>query len=382
MRLKFRRAGLFLVGVSGLAACNLVLGLSDLTDRPPADASTDLVSVQDSSTPDTSRPDAVAPAEAGDAGLPICGDGSADPCRVTVDQTGGTVYPTWPITSDLPISAINAAIVPPLLPTYSNVTQGETTELNSGLTWKTVRSQNGDNVRWDIAEQACRAAGPGFRLPTRVEAATTQYRPFVPAADGGPTRCVPPPFAFNGVAELIWTSTQVPFTGAGDSTLRYIHYETICGFLTSSASTSVNAGIRCVKGDSRPANFVVSTRADTVYAVETGLDWERTGVVVRRYSEAKAHCDGRGARLPIIQEVYGIIDTRTTKLFDGRLFSAPTGAARAILSQTVSSYDGPTSTPYYHAVALLDGPWGAEDQAPPDDLAVDLLVRCVNTHKD
>jgi len=105
-------------------------------------------------------------------------------------------------------------------------------------------------------------------------------------------------------------------------------------------------------------------------------------VVVRRYSEAKAHCDGRGARLPIIQEVYGIIDTRTTQLFDGRLFSAPMGAARAILSQTVSSYDRPTSTPYYHAVALLDGPWAAEDQAPPDDGAADLLVRCVNTHKD
>jgi hypothetical protein len=112
----------------------------------------------------------------------------------------------------------------------------------------------------------------------------------------------------------------VPFTGAGVSNLFYIHYEeTSCGFLGLARTTAYK--VRCVKGDSRPANFIVSKLADTVYAVETGLDWERTGLIVQKYSEAKAHCDARGARLPIIQEVYGIIDTRTTKLFDDRLFS-------------------------------------------------------------
>ena len=128
-------------------------------------------------------------------------------------------------------------------------------------------------------------------------------------------------FETNGIADLIWTATSAPFTGAGNSTLRYQHYEaTVCGFLAKSSVTNASAGTRCVKGSPKPATFVVSQSADKVYAVETGLDWERKGLVVRTFAEAKRHCDGRGARLPVIQELYGIVDTRTVALFDSRLF--------------------------------------------------------------
>ena len=142
--------------------------------------------------------------------------------------------------------------------------------------------------------------------------------------------------------------------------------------------------VRCVKGDTRPATFVISKLKNTTRAVETGLVWERTGIIVQTFAEAKVHCDSLGGRIPVIQELYGIIDTRTTALFHPTMFVRPvTGAAappRGILSQTIHRVDpddaGPRSA--YAVVAMVNGPWGAEDTTYVDDKQRDLLLRCVS----
>lgn len=382
MRAKARLFPFAALTATSLIACNLVLGLGSLEERAVGlgDASARDGSPQDdgsppeASTTDASRPDGA------EAGIPACVvDGGVDPCGVTVDQTGASIYPTWPITSDLQISGQNVTMFQPLSPSYFDASPGAVTEGSSGLTWQTTLSLGGGNVSYDNAVKACSALGQGWRLPSRIEVATTQYRSFVPNADAGPTTCIPNVF-MKGSTDLVWTSTSVPFAAGGDMNLHYEHYEAECGFPVAGNIFTAPAGVRCVKGTVKPATFVVSKSADTVYAVDTGLDWERQGIVVRRYADAKQHCDERGMRIPIIQELYGIIDTRTTALFDPRMFVAPAGVPRAILSQTIISFDRSAKIPYYEAIALVDGPWGVEDQAPPDDSQADILVRCVRRH--
>lgn len=342
-------------------ACNAILGIGDLSAPDP------MVAADGSSESASDAPFIDSPLEeAGDAGC--------DPCAVVEPQAGASIYPTWLITSDLPIQNVNVSVVNPRTPSYEDAGAGTVREETSGLTWQTAYAAGGAAVDYTGAVSACAALGAGWRVPTRIEIATTQYRDGALTADSGTrTSCVPPVFAT--ATDYVWTSTTVAGAEAGVEV--YFHDERGCGFLGSATSATFN--VRCVKGDTKPATFNVSVKEDLVHAVDTHLDWERTGTIVQTYAEAKAHCDSKGWRVPIIQELYGILDTRTPTLTDTRLFVPAGTVPRAIVSQTVSTVaaDG---TPSRGVVSMLEGSRGHEDEMQLDDGIRDILVRCVRQH--
>lgn len=352
------------------AACNAILGIGDLVE-PTSDAR------PDASSGDASEPPPLTEggADAGDTGadatrdIPPCTENlTDDPCVFTEPQEAGAIFPTWVITSSLPIRAQNVAVIQPVRPVYE-VDGGEVLEVRSGLRWRVLDA----GAPYADASAGCEALGAGWHVPELIELVTTQHRETEPT-DGYLTKCTPnelspSPFAFT------WSATLVPGSTPAQ---RYTELETACG-VSSSVEPNALVGVRCVHGEHRPAHFIVSVSKNSVHAVETGLEWERSGVIVQTYSEAKAHCDGLGWRVPIIQELYSIIDRRTTKLFHPLLFPSPLDAGpspRAILSQTI--YTKSSGNPFYEMVALLDGPWGVEDQMPEDDTQRDILVRCVH----
>jgi hypothetical protein len=184
--------------------------------------------------------------------------------------------------------------------------------------------------------------------------------------------CVPP--GFDSSQRYMWTSTSVP----GVTDQAYIADEGACSF-TAGSKTGYKEGVRCVKGDTRPATFVVKKAAGRVYALDTGLVWERQGIVVQTYAEAQAHCDGLGMRIPIIQEVYGIIDTRTVAMFQSVLFVPPVleaGSVSGALSQTIFAIDGAGQA--YQAVSLRGDPLGQETATSAVSSSRETLLRCVD----
>ncbi len=368
-----------LVLVTG-SACNALLGITDLVDPGAPDAATaaDAPTSTDNFVPPSDMDAAVTP----DA-MPTCGTaGDPDPCVVTVAQAAGdAIYPTWPITSDEQVKGQNVTVLPPVHPTYVAAGAGAVTETHTQLTWKTAYAAGGAGVSFDAGAEACAAFGNGWRIPTRIELATTQFREAILDGDGGANRliCIPPQFD-TSQHNTVWTSTAVP-VAIGDPVNRvYGGAEAACGF--QAADKAANRFVRCVNGATKPATFVVSKSKDTVHAVDTGLVWERTGIIVQTYDQAKKHCDGLGARIPVIQELYGIIDTRTTSLFHEQLFVKPQdgGSPRAIVSQTIHSVNPSIDAGYVAAVATINAPWGDEDQAAADEGQPDILLRCVSTY--
>jgi hypothetical protein len=185
---------------------------------------------------------------------------------------------------------------------------------------------------------------------------------------------VPPPFDANGLG-IAWTST-IPVLGTGivDPSSRFRKNDLSCAFIKNATTSPFT--VRCVSGPTKPASFIVSKANDTVTSLDTGLTWERTGVVVQTFAEAKAHCDKFG-HIPIIQEVYSIIDPRNVSQFDPDLFPiTPTSDGgtppRIIVSQTML-YAGS-----HEAVNIQpNGSNGDEDAMGDDDGEPDVLVRCV-----
>jgi hypothetical protein len=370
-----------------LTACNAILGITDLVDPGPlpgADAADTDGPTAEGSTADAGAdardanlaPDVRGDADAspGDAGLPLCSaQPAADPCLVIEAQDGGSSFPTWEITSDLTMQGQNVAVVQPTKPVYVDAGAGAVTEIHSKLTWQSRYQTSADGVTYDGAVQACASIGPGWRVPTYLELSTVQHRA-APPSSGYLTDCTPPVFGSDSYVAT-WSSSSVPQLVPEQ---KYVHNEGPCGYTSNPVTAQVP--VRCVKGDPKPATFVVSKSRNVVLSLDTRLEWERTGTVVQSFAEAKAHCDQLGWRLPVIQEVYGIIDLRTTNLFNGALFAPPTtpdaAAPRAILSQTVYAVLGGVT--YYQAVATNNAPWAFEDQVPPDDLQRDILLRCVH----
>lgn len=343
-----------ILALGSATACNAILGIHDL------------------STPDL--PDgAVAEGSVG-TDAPVTNetgaDAGCDVCRVEEPQTKGSIYPTWKITSDLLILNVATGGVNPRLPVYSSAGTGAVTEATSGLTWQTAYANGGADLTFAEATAACTALGAGWRVPTRVELATTQYRQELVADGGVASRetCIPPVFDKTAY-RYAWTSTTVPGTDGGQL---YYTDETVCAYL---AATPVEkCGVRCVKGDTKTARFDVYNGRNTVHALDTNLEWERDGVLVKTFAEAKKHCDDKGMRLPIIQELYGILDTRTLTLTDPRLFAALPAQAIALVSQTV--YEITPEGPYYAAIATVEGSRGHEDNIEPNATG-QSLARCV-----
>lgn len=340
------------------AACNAILGIGDLSAPDLPDAS----SGSDGSTSPT------------DGALPDARDGGCDPCTVVETQADASIFPTWYITSDLLIQNVNVSTVAPRKPAYVDAGAGAVRESTSGLTWSTAHAAA--MVDYPGAVAACKARGTDWRVPTRIEIATTQYRAEELTADSGArTTCVPPPFVPPG-AYNTWTATKVPLAGDAGVEL-YVADESHCAFLAST-SELLNA-VRCVKGTTKDATFEVSASLNIVHALDTGLDWERAGMLIQTYAQAKGHCDSIGWRVPIIQELYGIADTRVLSLTDTRVFVAPPAAARAMLSQTLLGV-GADGTPAYAAIALVEGARGQEDAMQLDDGIPDIFLRCVRQH--
>ena len=372
MRMRLRLVGILVLTGATVSACNAILGISDLSDPGSSDAA---------GLEATTEPDALVPGDAKtDGAIPPCSAAATpDPCVVVEPQTAGAIFPSWPITSDLSI-AESSGFSEATHPKYTVDGPGSVLESHTKLSWKTAyrKGDAGDDTfDYKGATTACEAFGAGWRLPTRIELATTQYRA-APLTSGFNTSCVPPEFdqSFHVYA---WTSTSVP-AAVGDSEQVYVGDETNCGFVGASTKDS-KEWVRCVKGATAPATFIVTKAKDKVRAVETGLLWERTGVVVDSYAQAKAHCDVLGARIPVIQELYGIIDTRTVALFNAKLFVAPVldaGSAKAILSQTVYAVDPDGGVPTYEVVSVRNSPWGADTGMGPTSSATEMLVRCVS----
>lgn len=346
------------------AACNAILGIGDLSapDLPDTrDGSTEGASpLTDGAQPDDARSDA--------------NDGACDPCTVIESQPDASIFPTWFITSDLTIKNVNVSIAEPRRPVYLDAGAGSVRESTSGLTWRTAYAAA--SVSYAGAVAACKALGGDWRVPTRIEIATTQYRSAELTADSGTrTSCVPPPFAPASPSN-VWTSTTVP-PAVDAGVALYVASDVSCAFLSTTPDQT--SSVRCVKGLTKPATFAVSGSSNIVHAVDTDLDWERTGTVIQKFAQAKAHCDSIGWRLPVIQELYGIADTRVLTLTDKRVFVPPPAAARAMLSQTLLLV-GPDGTPYYAAISLVEGARGEEDAMSLDDLIPDIFLRCVRQH--
>jgi hypothetical protein len=375
-----------LVGVGLLTACDAILKIHDLND-PGIDGgeseagmgmgTTDGSSPAVDATSDAASDASMQQLDAQSDALPPC-DGGTYPCMVVIAQEAGAIYPTWRIASQLPINGVNQTVFQPPQTSFdaSAADPGGVFDTTTLLQWQTALGADASAFDLDGASAFCTSAigTTGWRVPTRIELSSVQYRT---NATGGQTICVPPAFNTDGIG-YTWTQTAEPF---GAPPNRYIEIDTTCGYLPA-ADTAMHT-VRCVKGTPSPATFIVSD--DVVWAVDTNLDWERGGTVVHGYGEAKQHCDSlaNGMRMPVIQELYSIIDTRYGSLFEPRLFVQPDGGggARAILSQTI--FSGDTTTPYYEAVSTAEGSQGEEDQAGTDassDSIPDILVRCVRTH--
>jgi hypothetical protein len=318
----------------------------------------------------------VATIDANDGAPPPCST-NVDPCTVVMVPEAGAVYPTWHIDSEIQIRGAGTTAVNPHVPAYdaSGADLGAVFDTTTMLQWQTALGANAGGFDLPDASAFCSGLpGGGWRVPTRIEIGTTQFRT---NADMAQTTCVPPVFQSKGGEVL--TQTFEPF-GAPPNI--YAELENRCGFLPGDPTAA--AYVRCVKGDPKPATFVVNKSADLVWAVDTGLEWERTGALVHGYDEAIVHCNNVGMRMPVIQELYSIIDTRTKAMFDPTLFTLPPdggAAARAILSQTV--YQVIDGWPYYEGVSMYEGSQGEEDQASTADASdtnLDILVRCVRQH--
>lgn len=372
--------------VAALSACNLLLGIDDLPEetKGPSDGGGDSTQPGDGTTSD------VADART----TPPCTGGATDPDPCSVEilpaDGGGNVYPTFKVVSDLTInvgdpddgggieSQNNRNLVP------DDAGPGRIYETVTKLAWTTALAADAGLVDLDGARQACAALPGGWRVPTRVEAATLQYRPFVPTLDGGaPTQCVTndfsPPAQYG-----IWTSTTTPSGAAA-----YGMLESACGFVRAEQEQPV-LGVRCVRAVSSAATFEVRRTASPpfVWAKDTALDWERGAKIVSLYSEALAHCSSLGPtwRLPIAQELYGILDTsgKGGVFFDARLFVAPAGTPTAILSQTVlAAYpdDAGAEELQYETVSVRAQDPGEQNGILARTPKPDTLVRCVRKHQ-
>ena len=367
-RLRFFVFSMTALGLVVVAtACNAILGITALDDPGNSDSG-----VADSAMADDSF---VASDAASDAMKPCTTGAHPDPCVIVEPQTDGSIFPTWSITYDENESQ-GTGIVPPNPPSYVDAGLGAVTETHTNLTWQTAYRDAGTEnnaIDFEGAVKACQALpGGGWRLPTRIELASTQYR-----FSETRTSCIPPVFDQNQVVAA-WSSTSAP-VAVGTPTSVYVADENGCGFLVRDRSQ--NDWVRCVKGDTKPATFIVSDSKGTVHAVDTGLVWERTGILVKDYQQAKDHCDTWGGRIPGIQELYSIIDTRTVALFQADMFVPPVtdgGAAKDILSQTVFFRDPDGGAVLnYHTVSIQNSPWGAENAAAPVGEKTDKLLRCV-----
>jgi hypothetical protein len=382
MNARIRFLGLTASTLVLVSACNSILGITDLADPGvsdgggggPADAPGGGEAATDGRVPDATPDAPMVP-----CGLP----GESDPCTLVDPQTDGGVFPTWPITSDLNIEDLSGSIATPMKPAYVPADGGGLMEVHSHLIWQTSYAAAGAGLDLPSALAACIALGTGWRLPTRIELATTQYRSHPLTVDSGPTTsCAPPQFDQSQLYD-VWTSTAVPSAVPDPDENYFIADEKGCGFAAFPKAT-VAFKARCVKADVQPATFTVTKSGalvpdgGSVRAEDTKLEWERTGVVVQTVAAARAHCNQLGWRLPVIQEAYGIIDTRTTALFDPKLFAATPAGARILLSQTVLSLDpADGGTPSYEAIGLVSPPIATEDSTGPEEQFADLLVRCV-----
>lgn len=386
MRRTHRHASFVAVStVAALTACNLILGIDDKdlgpgrddagADAPahPVDAPT-----QDTGTTDTGASTACTGAAT-----------DPEPCTVVVPPLdgGGNTYPTFQITSDLNVLGGDGGgeIVTGLVhPSYgpSDAAPDAVTETISGLTWIAAPTTTGGTTTEPAAVTRCKAIGNDWRPPTRVELATAQYREELTIDGGPPPPCIQP--VFRPETQFgTWTSTFRTETTA------YSMTETDklgCAFVVSSSNAPADA--RCVKAAPKPATFAIYNKRTPaqVHAVETGLDWERVGVIVTKYNDAVDHCAAlaqQGWRLPIAQELYGILDPTKTDGFDDRLFKAPStgGPPTAIVSQTVLRIVG--NERQYETMQLVDdvsASVGATNGVTPSSAPKALLVRCVRTH--
>lgn len=377
-----RRAVAVLVPIAiGVFACNAILGIEDLVDPGLPDGG----GSGDAANDGTTNPDS--PVEPTDAGMTPCSASPAsDPCLVVVEQTeadGGAIYPTWPITFDEPYLE-GMASLQPIRPEFDAAAPDTVTERVSGLTWQKSYLDGGVNYSHPAAAAACAKLGAGWRLPSRVEKATIQAR----VGDLATRVCLPS--VFNGPATISWTSTAAPIDPSDKPRVFYHQDQAAgCAFGAIDPTDALNANyaVRCVNGPTKNATFHVSKKDDTVHAIETGLVWERTGVYVKTFAEAKAHCENeRAMHVPVVQEIYGIIDTRTPKMFDDRLFVLPPrtgGVTRGLFSQTifntVDNGDG-GKVVFYSGVALANAPYAAEESTV-DGTTADMLLRCVRRFK-
>lgn len=339
--------------VVGATACNAILGIHDLSAPDPADGG-------DGSVSETGT-DGNGGGDASEAGCDGC---------VMDPQAGGSIYPTWRVTSDLLILNATGGI-PPTNPKYEDAGAGALVETHSGLTWSTavLLGEGGAGVTLAEAASECKRLGSDWRVPTRIELATTQFREELDASQSARTRCIPPAFDLPPYP-YTWTATPVPGKDGGEY---YIEDEAACAFGANPPESLF--AVRCVKGPTRPAHFEILRERDTVHALETNLEWERVGILVSSFADAKKHCDAIGMRVPIIQELYGILDTRALQLTDTRLFPAPPPQVQGFLSQTVYGYEDGGA--HYAAVGVAEGTRGWEDTLSPTGAPEKQLVRCV-----
>lgn len=357
MRRRPRILGVAFLVVVGGTACNAILGIHDLSAPDVADAG-----------------DGAAAETGTDGSGQVDGslDAACDGC-VTDPQTGGSIYPTWRITSDLNI--LNATgSVPATNPIYEDAGPGALRETHSGLTWTTaaLRGEAGAGLTLAEAKAECAGLGAGWRVPTRIELSTIQYRTELDASTFERTRCLSADFDLYAPYPYAWTTTTVPGSDGGDF---YIADESRCAFGANPPDSLLY--VHCVKGATSPARFEIIRERDTVHALDTDLEWERVGKIVSSFTEAKAHCDGVGMRLPVAQELYSIVDTRQLLLTDTRLFPQPPPTSQGFLSQTIAGYDTADGGAYYTVVATVEGSRGWEDTLPPGNTAEKVLIRCV-----
>lgn len=357
MRRRPRILGAAMFLVVGGTACNAILGIHDLSAPDPVDGGDGSVNNETGADGTTDGSN----------------EGGCSDC-VLEPQEGGAIYPTWKITSDNLFIVNATGAVPPTPPEYVDAGPGALLETHSGLTWSTavLFGEAGAGVTLAEAASECKRLGPDWRVPTRIELATTQFREELDASSGDRTRCIPS--SFELLQYPSWTATSVPGKDGGEY---YIEDERVCAF-GANPPDSPFVGVRCVKGPTKPANFKILRDRDTVHALETNLEWERVGLIVSSFADAKKHCDSKGMRVPIIQELYSILDTRALVLTDTRLFPAPAAQVQGFLSQTVYLYEDGGA--HYAAVGVTEGTRGWEDTLPPTGPAEKQLVRCVREY--
>ncbi len=377
------RAALTFVAISLSAACTqLFIGDLRIDDHPDGsggtDANADAVANADASP--SADADATAAVDAGplcEAGVCQSCDGTGT-CTIVFEQSGGALYPVWPVLSTTD---------PEFDPIYLPADGGAIYETHTQLLWRVSTSDELDAGLLSIAQAQgyCASIGAGYRLPTRVELATTTARQAIDAAPpSAQVVCVPPQFDPSDLSSAVWSSSHV-YQGVSDAAPSTFNMsQTSCGFNTNDETTKL--AVRCVKGAPGPATFEVT--ANLVWAKETGLEWEREGKTFSSVSAAKSYCtslpSGAGGawHLPKIEELYGIIDPRFSQVFHPLLFPHPLGPTDAqaptkLVSSTVFLWISPTD-PDYDCVDLKQGgiETGTEDNDAGGPI---LLARCVHS---